>query len=90
MKITAETIIVFDHGEYSDYSFTGPLRVIKDFDQVEVSELFREQWMPTNKFERYPSCSEFIAWMTKELYVESIDGVHNWFIGSYEFDPVIQ
>lgn len=89
MKIRAGTVLVFDHGEYSDYSFTGPFRVLKDFDQAEVSEQFREQWKAPNEWRNNPDESEFISWMNLTGYVEDLPS-HQWHIGSYGFSPSIQ
>lgn len=90
MIIKANTILVFTHGEYSDYSFDGPLHVTRDFDQAEVSSEFRAQWKRPDEWTYRPSESDFIAWLTKEGYVEAIDNVHTWHIGDYGFEPEIQ
>jgi hypothetical protein len=92
MKIEAGTILVLEHGEYSDYSFDGPVRVVKDFDQKEVCDAFLAQWTKGtgSDWRPYPDESQFIAWLTKEQYVESMDNVHSWYLGSYSFNPEIQ
>lgn len=91
MKIKAGTVLVFDHGEYSDYSFSGPFRVLKDFDQADVAEKFRDDWrsQPREEWNDTPSETDFIAWMNKNGYVEDMPS-HQWHIGAYGFNPQIQ
>ncbi len=90
MKIKAGTILVLEHGEYSDYGFDGPFKVLKDFDQAEIAEVFREQWKPAYEGDTYISERDFIAWLSKEFYIKDIAGCHHWHIGSYGFQPEIQ
>jgi hypothetical protein len=91
MKIKAGTTLILEHGEYSDYTFAGPFRVLKDFDQAEVCAEFRAQWKPDPQedWRDSPSEYEFIGWISKAGYVEDVPA-HKWHIGSYRFDPSIQ
>lgn len=83
MKIKAGTILVLETGEYSDYTFHGPLRVLRDFDQAEVVGLHREQWTPPNEWEHEPDTDSLMGWLVTSGYVEAIDNVVSWHIGSY-------
>jgi hypothetical protein len=91
MQVKAGTILVMTHGEYSDYSYTGPFRVVKDFDQAEIAETFRNAWaaVPREAWEKRPSEHEFIGWLSTEGFVEDVANSWEWYIGSYGFDPVI-
>lgn len=90
MKIKAGEILILSHGEYSDYGFDGPFKVIREFDQAELSEEFLKDWRQSGEPEwGRPGEFKFIAWLSKAGYIEDLAS-HNWHIGSYYFDPVIQ
>lgn len=89
MQIKAGAILVLEHGEYSDYAFDGPFRVLKDFDQAKIATTFCEQWTSLDEWKTKPDESDFIAWMNTNGYIEDIE-THRWHIGSYGFDPQIQ
>lgn len=88
MKIKEGTILVLEHGEYSDYTFDGPFRVLKEFDQAIISAEFRAQFVPPYQGAR-PDESDFIGWLARNGYVENL-AAHRWHIGCYEFEPEIQ
>lgn len=92
-KIAAGTILILESGEYSDKSWHGPFRVLKDFDQAEISQTFRDNWSPGpdswRDKEDGPGRGDFLSWLVRNGYVEDLDGVVAWHIGSYEFDPTI-
>ena len=91
MKIAAGTILVLETGEYSDYTFSGPFRVLRDFDQTEVVAAHVAQWIAPNDWEKAPDTDSFMGWLSSERYIEPIDGVVSWYIGSYgRLEPVIQ
>lgn len=77
---TAE-IIVLETGEYSDHSWHGPYRALKDFDIREAAEEFKASFKPEDEWDR-PGPYEFVAWLAKAGFVEAIDcrTVH---VGSY-------
>jgi hypothetical protein len=90
MIIKAGTLLTLEHGEYSDRGWDGPFTVKRDFDQAEVSTIFREQWKPKpNSYVNSPSEYDFIAWLTTAGYVEDAPKTFSWYIGSYGFDPII-
>lgn len=92
MKIVVGTTLVFETGEYSDYSFTGPFRVLREFDQAEICETFKDAWRE-QEYDEWdkPDGPDLIAWMAKEGYVEDIPNVVSWHVGSYgELDAEIQ
>lgn len=88
MKIMAGAVLVIEFGEYSDYGFNGPFKVLRSFDQGEVSEDFRRQWKkgPDDAGD-LPYAKHFIDWMTKQGYIEPLQNAHVWNVGSYGFDP---
>lgn len=85
MKIKRGATIVFETGEYSSYSFTGPFVVIKAFDQAEVIQAFRSEWVKPadDDWSDGPGPGEFVPWLAKQGYVEDVPNVHSWHIGSY-------
>lgn len=84
MLIKAGTILVMETGEYSDYTFTGPFRVLRDFDQGGAAEQHKAQWMPEpDGWRDEPDTDSFIGWLNREGFIEEIDGVVSWHIGSY-------
>lgn len=90
MKIKAGSILTLETGEYSDFTYHGPFKVLKDINQRQVVELFRAQWKPTldpgeelGAWDNHPDPYEFMWWLTKEGYIEDIASHHSWHIGSY-------
>ena len=79
--------MVIETGEYSDYAFSGPFRVVADFDQAEVIAAFKEEWAPgPNSYKEPgddPDPSDFVPWMTKRGLIEDVANVVSWHIGSY-------
>ncbi|KAA0117834.1 hypothetical protein CIW48_26885 [Methylobacterium sp. P1-11] len=86
--IKAGTAIIFDHGEYSDSSYTGPFRVERDIDKYPLAEAYREQWKPSEDgWQEEPDYDGFIIWLHKEGYISDLQAT-SWHIGSYgRFEP---
>lgn len=104
MKILAGQTITFETGEYSDFTYVGPFTVLKDFDQKEVVDAYLEFDKPTEEVVTYvdrlgverlytkkivPDDDRFIAWLTKEGYIQDIENNVQWYLGSYGFKPEI-
>lgn len=90
MIIAAETCLILEEGEYSDKSWSGPFRVLKDMDQAALAQEFRDQWSPAaGNWRDYPSVGEFIAWLSTNKFIEDIDNAWSWYLGIYGFDPII-
>ena len=90
MKLKIGMQLVLETGEYSDYTFHGPFMVTRDFDQVEAVDLYKSIWTPPYKWREKPDTSGFMGWLASEGYIEPIEGVVSWHIGSYgtlEADP---
>lgn len=85
--LVAGTLLMIETGEYSDYSFNGPVRVLKDVTKRVLAEKFRaaeplEDWLDA------PEPYDFLPWLVKEGYAEAVDNVVSWHVGSYgEFTP---
>lgn len=90
MRIKAGTVLVTTSGEYSDYRYNGPFRVLRDFDQAEVAETFRDEWRstPRDEWDR-PSEHDFVAWACANGFIEDLDNTWEWYLGSYGFEPDI-
>lgn len=85
--IKAGTLLVIGTGEYSDSSWHGPVRVLKDFAKHEVADLFRAA-PPTSDWNDAANPSDFLPWLVKEGYVEDISDCTSWHVGSYgSFEP---
>lgn len=94
MRITAGTLLTLETGEYSDFTYHGPFRVVRDFDQQEVINAFLAAW-PTERtrcnseegWPRYdeddaPPPSAFAPFLTRLGYIEDLPSV-SWHVGSY-------
>lgn len=86
-------ILTIATGEYSDFTYIGPLKVIKDFTTQEVFDLYtgEEPIYETrtdfrgNEYQRQlnePSPYNFDGWLVKNGYVESMESIE-WHVGSY-------
>ncbi len=83
MKLKAGMMLVLETGEYSDFSVTGPFRVMRDFDQAQIVETFKAKWKPKYDFKKTPDTDDFMGWLSRGGYIQDIDGVVSWHIGSY-------
>lgn len=75
-------IILLSNGEYSDYSFAGPFRVLKPLNFN--SELLKElqgNWKPSSHWEQF-SPDSVIGGLTSLGYIEDIESSEVW-IGAY-------
>lgn len=87
VTLKAGTLLVIELGEYSDYTYDGPVRVVRDFVKADVVEAYRAA-PPANDWSGPAEPGEFLAWLIKEGYVEALDDVHSWHVGSYgDFQP---
>lgn len=50
----AGSLLIIETGEYSDRSWDGPVRLLKDFTKREVIDRFKEEWKPKNEWEETP------------------------------------
>lgn len=85
MQVKAGTILVPTHGEYSDFNFDGPFVVLRDFDQKEVTDAFMAQAVSDDD----RGHTEFVAWLSKEGYVQDVPTKLEWHLGDYELNPEI-
>lgn len=82
----AGELLILSHGEYSDYSYSGPFRVLKDFDPKEQADECREYWRQLPESERCwqegPDSSNYIAFLHARGFIEDVDctEIH---VGSY-------
>lgn len=74
-------ILVLESGEYSDKSWHGPFRVLKDFKLREAAEQMRSEFKPTCDSE-VPDPWGLIGWLTQHGYIEDIEHL-SAHIGSY-------
>lgn len=83
------TLLIVETGEYSDRSWSDPVRVLKDVLKANLVEEFKRKWKkPKDGWRDTPSPDDFLPWLVKTGYVEFVDNVHSWHVGSYgEFEP---
>jgi hypothetical protein len=91
--LCAGTLLIIETGEYSDKTWNGPVRVLKPLSKSQVADQFREEhrksWEPKFAGDWY-ECrpDDFLPWLVAAGYVEHVDDVHSWHVGSYgEFEP---
>jgi hypothetical protein len=79
--------LVIEEGEYSDKSWSGPLRILKDFKKKDVCDQFIAQWTPKNSWHKVPMGCDFLPWLVASGYVAEVDNCTSWHVGDYEFKP---
>ncbi len=82
--IPSGSLLIIETDEYSDKTWEGPFRVLKDLDQAVVSQAFRNQsfGQPHGAL-----ASDFLPWLVKNGYVEDETNCFAWHVGTYGFDP---
>lgn len=89
--LKAGSLLIIETGEYSDRSWSDPVRLLKDVVKADIADGYRAAW-PSLK-EKYddddrPDPSGFLLWLVKSGYAEDVANVHSWHIGSYgDFEP---
>jgi hypothetical protein len=73
-------ILTLEQGEYSDFQYAGPFRVLRDLDIQSVVDRFQS----TVGRDKYPNA--FIAWLATEGYIEDVGG-SRWDLGSFNLEP---
>jgi hypothetical protein len=82
------TLLIIETGEYSDRSWSGPVRLLGDYVKADLAEEFKREWKPENDWDDRPSPGEFLPWLIKAGKAESVDDVEEWHVGSYgDFEP---
>lgn len=74
---------ILEDGEYSDRSWAGPFRVLKDFDIGELADQLKATFKPAkNDYHKEPGPYDFRDWLSREGFIEDVEcrSVH---IGSY-------
>lgn len=87
-KIEAGTMLSFSGGEYSDKWTYGPFEVLVDLDQKDVSETYVAQYVPQHSWDK-PDEHGFVAWLTLNNYIRDVPKSYNWYVGNYDFEPVV-
>ena len=75
-------MLVFEYGEYSDFSYAGPFVVKKDYDSKEAVERYRQK-VET----KHHTIDGFISFLESEGYVAPAERAHTWYLGGYDFEP---
>lgn len=80
-------VLTITQGCYSDYMFTGPFMIEKDFNIMDTAQLFIDGWKPEpNVYPDEPGISEFMAFLTKENYISDIPTAREIHLGEYSFE----
>lgn len=88
--LEAGTLLIIEQGEYSDRGWSGPVRILKTATKRQLADEFVAQWTPpaTDPERENPEPGEFLPWLVKSGYVEDVEKVHSWHVGSYwRFEP---
>ncbi len=83
-------LVTISTGEYSDYSVSDPVRVVRAFRKGAVAAEFEARWVPQEweTWREKPSPGDFLPFLVKAGYVEAVDNCHEWHVGSYgDFKP---
>ena len=80
MKVKAGQILALTQGEYSDYCLRDHVRVLKDFDTIEVANNF----IDNPKQDSWDVLDRFVACLIKDGLIEPLDPntVVEWCLGS--------
>ena len=73
-------ILTLEQGEYSDFQYAGPFRVLRDLDVQSVVDRFQ------STVGRNEKVNAFIAWLATEGYIEDVDA-RRWHLGYYNLNP---
>lgn len=76
----ADELILVSNGAYSDYGVMGLVRVLVDFDTVEIRDKFISEIGPLREYENNED--RFYGYLVDNGYVENIE-VRELYIGSY-------
>jgi len=86
--LRAGTLLIIETGEYSDRQWHQPVRMLKLMNKTEVAELYRSTFKRDEDGDIDQDPDGFLPWLIKERYVEAVDNVEEWHIGSYDrFEP---
>ena len=59
--LTKGTLLIIEHGEYSDKSWQGPVRLLADYTKSDLSDQFLREW----EHEDWPCANEFLPWLSE-------------------------
>jgi len=88
MIIQAGTILTFEDGEFSGFSYNGPFKVLKDFDQRTVVNDYIRLFKPEYLQDK-PDVGRFLNYLSVNDYIVDDLSKYAWYLGSYEFEPQI-
>lgn len=81
MEHKKDSTLILETGEYSDRSWHGPFRALRDFSTRDAADRAKAEFRP--KWEGHAmDPEEFIDWLIKEKYIELID-CNSEHVGSY-------
>ena len=79
----AGELLILEMGEYSDKSWSGPFRVLKDFDLRDMADEFKSSFKPEkDNYTDEPSPYDLRDWLHKSGLIEDVD-CRSAYIGSY-------
>jgi hypothetical protein len=80
-------LLILEHGEYSDFGYGGPFRVLRDIDGNATIEAFK-------KAEGYDAgTGAFIAWLATAGYIEDVEcaewhlGLNHTGLWPFDYEP---
>lgn len=88
VPVPVGTLITFQTGCYSDKTWHGPFKVVREFIRDDVAAEFLRQWIAPSVWEERPEPEQFLAWMQRAGYIDPVDGTTEWHIGDFNrFEP---
>lgn len=78
---SAGTVIAVATGEYSDFSYIGHIRALRELNLRDLMESFRDGFKPKDEWDE-PDPRSFVGWLIADGLVEAAD-VEEVHIGSY-------
>lgn len=74
--------LMLSTGEYSDYSFSGPYKILKDFTFGEIVEEIKENFKPSYEGDEIDNYS-VAPYLIKRGYIEDVENCTEVHCGSY-------
>ncbi len=89
------SLLVLEHGEYSDRRWDEPIRMLKTVTKGDLAEAFRMAWRLDAKVRErqwggvpddpddYPAGECFGPFLIRAGWAEAVDNVTSWHVGTY-------
>lgn len=88
-KLEKGTLLIIETGEYSDRSWSGPVRMLVSATKQELADAYRGEWVKEpDGWRDEVNPEDFLPWLIKTSRAEHVENITNWHVGSYGyFEP---